>query len=398
MPLRQPEKDMLVPGNSFPWDIVDSSGRILLPKGLTIPDTLHAKQLWTRGYFLESDEPAAPLSSGTFHPAQASHSSWRTKPRSQDPSVPKFFQTAARLSLQLEEFFCEVLVGRSEHFPERFLELARALQVQLTKDADALLAAMELFEDARYGTLHALHSAALCELVGAHLGLRSEQRRILIAAALSRDVGFLELQEELDQQSDPLYPDQQERVRSHPLESARLLREVGVQDQEWLHAIEQHHERLNGSGYPGGLSGDGICQGARLLGISDIYSAMTKPRAYRPAIQGPNVIHSIFQSRGSLVDEPTTQAFIRVLGVYPPGILVRLSTGETAVVTRRTDNLKSPEVRVVADSEDKFLQIYPTRELADGVTIQEILPRATPVRGKLNHRQLWGEGPAALRR
>jgi len=99
------------------------------------------------------------------------------------------------------------------------------------------------------------------------------------------------------------------------------------------------------------------------------------------------------------VDESFTQLFIRVLGVYPPGILVRLSTGEIAVVTRRTENLKCPELRVVADASDKILQIYPMRDLSDGnISIQEILPRATPVRAKLNHRQLWGEGSSALRR
>lgn len=392
---------MLVPGNSFPWDIVDSSGRMLLPKGLTIPDAAQAKQLWTRGYFMEKDEPtasAALSAQGQFGSQPCPTSSWRVKPRQQDPSTPKFFQAVGRLSLQLEEFFCEILNGKSERFAERFLDLSRALQVQLAKDPDAFLASLELFDEARYGTLHALHSASLCALVAIHQGLRSDQQRVLIAAALTRDVGFLELQEELDHQSDALMPDQQEQVRTHPLESARLLRAIGVEDKEWLSAIEQHHERLNGSGYPGGLSGDDVCPWARLLGIADIYSAMTKPRAYRPAIQGPNVIHSIFQSRGSLVDENITQTFIRILGVYPPGILVRLSTDETAVVTRRTENLKCPEVRVVADAGDKILQIYPTRDLADGITIQEILPRATAVRSRLNHRQLWGEGPAALRR
>lgn len=394
MTMRQLEKDLLVPGNSLPWDIVDTSGRTLLPKGMPIPDAAQAKQLWTRGYFLEQDEPADLPLAQPLPP-----SSWRMKPRGQDPSIPKFFQPVSRLSYQLEDFFCEILNAKSDHFVERFMEFVRVLQVQVGKDPDAFLASVELFDEARYGTIHAIHSATLCELVTLQQGLRADQRRILLAAALTRDVGFLELQEELDRQCDSLSQEQQDDVRRHPLESASLLGHVGVRDKDWLSAVEQHHERLNGSGYPSELVGDNVCPWARILGIADIYSAMTKPRAYRAAIQGPNAVHTIFHSRGSLVDESFTQTFIRVLGVYPPGILVRLSSDEIGVVTRRTENLKHPEVKVVADTADKILQIYQTRDLGDGTTtIQEILPRTTPVRPRLNHRQLWGEGPAGLRR
>jgi hypothetical protein len=178
-----------------------------------------------------------------------------------------------------------------------------------------------------------------------------------------------------------------------------MLRLAGVRDEAWLAAVEQHHERLNGSGYPRGLAAAEVESHACLLGIADIYSAMTKPRVYRPAIQGPNAIHSIFQTRGSLVDEASTQSFIRTLGVYSPGLLVRLASREIGVVVRRTENLKVPEVRVVADPDDKMLQIYPSRDVSEpAYAILEVLPRASSLRDRLNYRQLWGEGPVAIRR
>ncbi len=392
MPLRQPDKEMLVPGSLLPWDLMDVDGRILLAKGTPVPDSHRINDLWTRSYYREIEE-----SNPTF--ANATPSPWRMKPQWQEGAVPKFFQSVGRLSWQLEGFYCEILNGHVESFVDRFLEYVRFLQIQIGKDADAFLASMELFDEGRYGTVHALHSATLCELVSLHQGVRPEMRRVLIAAALTRDVGFLELQDELNLQKDSLNSRQQNQVRLHPIASARLIHDAGVRDKDWLSAIEQHHERLNGSGYPNELSGDNICPWARLLGIADIYSAMTKPRAYRPAFQGPNAIHSIFQTRGSLVDEAVTQTFIRVLGVYPPGALVRLSTDEIGVITRRTENMKCPELRVVADSSDKLLQIYHPRDLTDGLTtIQDFLPRSNRLRSRLNYRQLWGEGPVALRR
>ncbi len=370
---------------------MDASGRTLLPKGVAITDTLQARQLWTRGYFQVPDEEPEP--------AKTFQSSWRVRPREHDMATPRFFQAVTRLGWQLEEIFCDLLTDRLRGLGERLSDTAIFLQNQVSKDPDAFLASVELSDTGRYGTIHAIHSASLCELVAQSLGIAPERRRALIQAALTRDVGFLELQEELDLQNDPLSPDQQNLVRNHPLESAKLLRRLGVDDPEWLEAVEQHHERLNGSGYPHELTDEKIGTWARLLGIADAYSAMTKPRAYRPALQGPTALHSLFHTRGSLVDAELTQQFIRVLGMYPPGVLVRLGTRETAVVIRRTSNLKFPEVRVVADAEGRFLPIYPVRDLSEaGTSIQEILPRSSGTRARLNHRQLWGEGPAALRR
>jgi len=396
MALHHLEKDILVPGKTLDFDVVDASGRILLPKGTPVADESQSKILWTRGFQKEGD--VAPTMVSIQQPSQ---SAWRLKPRTADgPSnAPKFFQSVERLSFQLEELYSELLNGKGSQVPERVLEIARSIQTQILRDADALLAAMELSANTRYGTLHALHSAALCDLVASSQGVSPDSRRSLVAAALTRDVGFLELQDELDLQSDPLSEDQQEQVRSHPLASAQLLRDAGVRDEAWIAAVEQHHERLNGSGYPHGLSAAQVEAHACLLGIADIYSAMTKPRVYRPAIQGPNAIHSIFQTRGSLVDEATTQSFIRTLGVYSPGLLVRLASREIGVVVRRTENLKTPEVRVVADPDDKMLQIYPSRDVSDPANaILEVLPRATSLRDRLNYRQLWGEGPSAIRR
>jgi hypothetical protein len=392
MSMVQPDKDMLAPGNALPWDIVDSSGRILLPKGTPVSDPVQAKQLWTRGYFHEVDPEPEP-------PPKIATSSWRTRPRDPETAAPRFFQAVMRLSWQLEETYCDLLTGRPGRITERLGEYAKALQAQIAKDSDAFLASVELSETGRYGTIHAIHSATLCDLVAQSMGMAPEQRRILICAALTRDVGFLELQEELDLQNEPLTNEQRTKVKCHPLESAKILRESGVENPDWLAAVEQHHERLNGTGYPKALPDDRICAAARLMGITDAYSAMTKPRAYRAALQGPTALHSLFQTRGSLVDAEITQRFIRVLGMYPPGVLVRLSTQEMAVVTRRTANLKFPEVRVVADAEGKLQAIYASRELSEGgASIQEILPRSLAIRSRLNHRQLWGEGPAVLRR
>lgn len=126
----------------------------------------------------------------------------------------------------------------------------------------------------------------------------------------------------------------------------------------------------------------------RILGIVDIYSALTKTRAYRPAIQGPHAVRALLESRGSSVDPVLAQELIRILGLWPPGLLaVRLVSGETAVVVRRTANLKAPEIRVIADSDGRQLLIYQFRDASEPDSlIQEVLPRNSDLPGTDFHR------------
>lgn len=388
--------EQLVPGVALAWDIVDDGGRILLPKGTPIVDEQQAKALYTRGWI---KEPEAPVPTDVPSSVTRTLNSWRRRPTDSGVGRPRFFHVVERLTQLLEEVVADILNGRSRGVPDRLIQLAVQIQLQAARDPDGFLASLELFDGGRYGSIHALHSAAFCELVAQGHVRDNALRAKLVAAALTRDIGFLELQDELDQQSEPLTSEQQLEVREHPLSSMRLLRDAGVDDAAWLDAVGQHHERLNGGGYPASLVGDRIGGWARILGIVDIYSALTKTRAYRPAIQGPHAVRALLESRGSSVDPVLAQELIRILGLWPPGLLVRLISGETAVVVRRTANLKAPEIRVIADSDGRQLLIYQFRDASEADSlIQEVLPRSSTFRERINHRQLWGDVVFVTRR
>lgn len=391
------DPEVLQPGVKLPYDIVDDAGRMLLPRGTAIADDAQAKTLYVRGWMREPPAPApdayAPAPDGRVP------TPWRRKPNEGPSGRSRFFQGVDRLVQLWEEMVSELLTNRGRGLPDRLLQLAGQIQLQVQRDPDALLATLELFDGGRYGSIHALHSATLCEMVAQPHVRDVTRRAALVAAALTRDIGFLELQDELDQQDDPLSRSQQDEVRAHPLASVRLLQEAGVRDDLWLEAVAQHHERLNGTGYPSGRKGEEIGLWGRILGITDIYSALTKTRAYRPAVQGPHAVMALFQTRGAFVDETLTQEFVRILGLWPPGLLVKLVCGETAVVVRRTANLKAPEIRVIADADGRQMPIYQFRDASEpDYLIQEVLPRISPLRAKLNHRQLWGEVSLLARR
>jgi hypothetical protein len=152
------------------------------------------------------------------------------------------------------------------------------------------------------------------------------------------------MQEVLRRQATPLSDEQWVEVRRHPSYGVELLAGAGVEDPVWLDAALHHHERLDGSGYPEGLSGEGLSTGARLVAIADVYSAMVRPRAYRDALLATAALRQIFMDRGKQIDATFAEIFIKEVGVFPPGALVRLASGEVGVVAARSGDAARPTV------------------------------------------------------
>jgi HD-GYP domain-containing protein (c-di-GMP phosphodiesterase class II) len=363
----------------------DSSGEIVVRAGtILLQDAVD--RLLEDGWFRQEDIPAGLL---------ALECSWNRKDRAPGlrlNSRSRFFAASERHLMALDQCFVSLLGGKPEGVWSSLLEIAGGVQLALSQDAEGYQASLELFEGAHYGLLHALHSASLCELVARAMGESEPDRKRLLGAALTRDIGFVGLQEILDLNRGGLDPIQRRQVQWHPRVSRHLLEAAGISDPPWLSAVEQHHERLDGSGYPEGTLSDGIHPWARILAIADIYSAMTKVRGHRDAIQGTGALQEIFAKRGAEVDAGITGRFVSVLGIYPPGSLVKLACGETAIVLRPGPNPRYPMIKSLTSPSGQFLPINPSRDPSDPqFAIEAILPRDKHLLGRLNHRQLWGD-------
>ncbi len=202
-------------------------------------------------------------------------------------------------------------------------------------DANSTLAAVHLAEKFSYSSLHPLHTAILCELLMRRLSFSNEQKQTVISAALTMNIGMYELQNELFSQTTPLTDEQKQRIQQHPQTSVEMLKAAGVTDSHWLTIVAQHHERINGDGYPEGLKDKAIHQGAKVVALADMYAAMITPRAYRKPVMAQQALKDIFNKRGKEVDDKLTQMLIREVGIYPPGSFVTLANGDTAAVVKR---------------------------------------------------------------
>jgi len=230
---------------------------------------------------------------------------------------------------------------------ERILELARDIQELCKADTDALLGAIHLDHSGRYSVLHPLYRSIICELIAKRKAISAEERLPILAAALTADVSMLKFQDLLYRQKDALHLHQQQLINLHPVESAKILSQLGVNNKVWLYSVMQHHELLNGRGYPNGLLKQDVCEGAKIVKLADVYTALITPKAYRKAVVSKIAMREIFVTRGTDIDEELALFLIKELGVYPPGAFVKLLSGELAIVIHRSINPKAPLVKAV---------------------------------------------------
>ena len=359
------------------FDCYDSQGHLLLKKGLIVDSQKQVDFLLERGlYSLEGPRAAAA-----------------DRPAEKPPSP---FQLLDDYNNRLKQLFVagyaeplRELAQEDRSFQKRLLNLAGDLQELCWSDADALLGAVHLDSGGRYTVLHPLYRAIVCELLAARKGLPAEDRQRIMAAALTCDLSILKLQDELTRQAGPLQADQQQVIRDHPIETAKLLTSLGVTDAEWTTAVVQHHELLNGKGYPYGLSNTDVSWWARILKLGDMYTAMVSAKVYRKAVLSKTAMRDIFLKRGSEVDEELAVFIVKELGVYPPGAFVKLQNGELAIVIHRSNNPKAPTVKaVVGPRGAPFDKPIPRKTDIREHEILDVVERDTIV--KIDLHKLWG--------
>lgn len=197
---------------------------------------------------------------------------------------------------------------------------------------------------ARYGVLHAMHTAMLLTLIGRRKDWGDARTNSAVKAGLTMNLSITALQVGLAQQATPLTDEQRQAIDTHPLASWRMLRELGVTDEDWLIAVAQHHEQADGSGYPQGLTE--VHRLADALRTCDVFGAKISPRIGRSSMPTPRAAAEIFRQRSAGYFGAT---IIRELGLYPPGCLVELFSGEQAVVVRRTHDPHAPDVVLLSD-------------------------------------------------
>src|SRR5690606_13943563 len=146
------------------------------------------------------------------------------------------------------------------------------------------------------------------------------------------DVGKARLPRALLEKPGMLTPSEHTIIKEHVRLGLEALRRGGPLPEEVAQGIGQHHERLDGSGYPKGLRGDEIGPWGRMAAIADSFAALISPRPYARASAPQDAMMSLYEWTGSSFDEALVEQFVQAIGIFPVGSLIELSSGEIAVV------------------------------------------------------------------
>lgn len=321
-------------------DVFDSNHRLLLRRGNRISSESQLERLVRQGIFYGGSGKADP---GNEAPAGKPLGSFRSASPPRELSVFLILDDCAR---KLDH-----LLGRLSHdseggpFTDQIELLAARIQHVCRSESDAALAYVLLGQTPHYTVRHQINVAILSALMLSRLAPASVASETAVSAALTMNIGMMGLLEELYWVDRPLDDTQRAALRRHPIASVLALLDLGVQDRGWLQIVEQHHEALDGSGYPRGIAGHQICKEARVVAIADRYNGMVMNRAYRSGIAPDWALKDLARRDAQATDPELLGLLIRVIGVYPPGTVVALVNKEVGVVTNRLLDLRHPIVR-----------------------------------------------------
>jgi putative nucleotidyltransferase with HDIG domain len=200
---------------------------------------------------------------------------------------------------------------------------------------------------------HSLSCCALMILFGHHLGLDPATLQEAGVGGMLHDIGKMQVPDHILNKPGRLTSQELEVMRGHVKLGLETLAQTPGISPSVLQVAAQHHERLDGSGYPHGLRGPEIGLLGRMAAVVDVYDALTSSRIYHRGLAPAAGLQYLYEHESGRLDEELVQHFIQAIGIYPVGSLVRLQSGHLAVVIELQPSALRPRVRVVFSIQQK---------------------------------------------
>ncbi len=214
-----------------------------------------------------------------------------------------------------------------------------------------LMDMMEIKSYDDYTYSHSLNVGVLSAMLASELGFMRNRLEEVTLCALMHDIGKLDIPIDIINKNGKLTAEEYETIKNHSTYGVRRMRKCHNISSEVLAGIQSHHEKIDGSGYPLGYAGTQIPFFGRILAIADVYDALTSQRSYRKAWHPKEALEYIIAGSDAQFDCDLVDVFSHLISVYPSGTIVKLSSGETAVVVKNhPENVFRPLVRLLTAS------------------------------------------------
>ena len=312
------------------------------------------------------------------------------KPASMSEELQRAAMICAKARHAVVSMFQEVRMGNAIS-AEAASELVEEISSSVLRNPGALisLARLKTADDYTY-----MHSVAVCGLMvslARQLGLDEKEVREAGMAGLMHDLGKAVMPMAVLNKPGKLTDDEFNVIKSHPVEGHRLLLEGKSASAIVLDVCLHHHEKVDGSGYPDRLTGDAISVFAKMGAVCDVYDAITSNRPYKAGWDPAESIRKMTEWSKNHYDERVFQAFIKSIGIYPVGSLVKLGSSRLAVVVEQSEkSLLTPRVKAFFSTKAQTYIVPELIDLAHPATTEKIVGREDAAKwGIKNLDELW---------
>jgi HD-GYP domain-containing protein (c-di-GMP phosphodiesterase class II) len=334
-------------GNWLQHPFWKSSFKLDSPKQLKTLQESAVTHVW-----IDTDKGLDVAVNSTASEAPPSHSpAAKTPATSTQPSLPiEEEMSAARATLEKARqatmaVLQEARMGNSVSTAD-VAPLVEEISASIERNASAMLTVSRMKTKDDYTYLHSVAVCALMIALGKQLNYQGSLHALGMAGLL-HDVGKMSIPDEILNKPGKLTDEEFRVVLEHPRQGWELLKRSDDIDEIALDVCLHHHERVDGKGYPDKLSGEALSLEARMGAICDVYDAITSDRCYKKGWEPAYALKKMAEWKDGHFDETIFQAFVKTIGIYPSGTLLKLRSGRLAVVTEQsTQSLLTPVVKV----------------------------------------------------
>ena len=250
-------------------------------------------------------------------------------------------------------------------------DIAGKIVEEVVQNRQQMLQGTDLRTYNDYLYAHAVNVAVLSVMIGVNLDYNAIRLKELAWGALLHDLGEMVVPPEIAGKQGKLSPEEWLEVKKHPEQGFELMRKGSREiPMPVAHVAFQHHENFDGSGYPRRLKGDEIHEYARIVAVANVYDALVADRPFRPGFSSHIACEMMMTMAGRFLDLDILKVFLERVASYPIGSVVRLSNGETGVVTEVPEGMPSrPKVKIIMDGSGALQKEEQERDLSTELTL-----------------------------
>ncbi|MBD3585787.1 HD-GYP domain-containing protein [Salinimonas sp. HHU 13199] len=224
-------------------------------------------------------------------------------------------------------------------------EFSQQLVASMDRNPDALLCLTKIKEKDDYLLEHSLNVAIILANFARHIGMDNEAIQELAYAGFLHDLGKIQIDDAILHKPGRLTDVEMEEMKKHVTYGVEALKSATIAP-HLIRVVSEHHERLDGRGYPLGKQAEDISQDGRMLAIADMFDALTADRCYKAGMSSQKAIKILLSEAPERLDKALLDQFIKCMGVFPVGSLVKLSNQKLAMVLKQNASLAKPVVKV----------------------------------------------------